>query len=158
VADMNKMREEFEAWIREDSTLPLDRDAYGYSDFTTALMWHAWQAAREALAGQPAQGEAVAWYDGNTFYANTESASMCCADMSKLRPVYYAPPAPVVPRPIQRWPFAESPGEFAQRLRDAMVFFGDALPAIRNVVIENPPTLSRDYLWHLTVAAPEPKP
>ena len=66
-----------------------------------------------------------------------------------------APPAPVVPRPIQRWPFAESPGEFAQRLRDAMVFFGDALPAIRNVVIENPPTLSRDYLWHLTVAAPE---
>lgn len=69
-----------------------------------------------------------------------------------------APPAPAVPRPIQRWPFAESPGEFAQRLRDAMVFFGDALPAIRNVVIENPPTLSRDYLWHLTVAAPEVKP
>lgn len=70
---------------------------------------------------------------------------------------YRTPPAPVVPRPIQRWPFVESPGEFAQRLRDAMVFFGDALPAIRNVVIENPPTLSAEYLAMLA-AAPEMKP
>jgi len=54
------------------------------------------RAIDAALAEQHAQGEAVAWYDGNTFYANTESASMCCADMSKLRPVYYATPAPSV--------------------------------------------------------------
>jgi hypothetical protein len=52
---------------------------------------------REALAQPEQRGEVAAWYDGNKFYANTESASMCCADMSKLRPVYYAPPAPSAP-------------------------------------------------------------
>ncbi len=72
------------------------------------------QDLRAALAQQPAQGEAVAWYDGNTFYANTESASMCCADMSKLRPVYYAPPAPSVSVPVA------PPAAFAEWLRGNM--------------------------------------
>ena len=35
--------------------------------------------------------EPEVWYDGNTFYANEESASMCCADMDKLRPLYARP-------------------------------------------------------------------
>lgn len=44
-------REAFEAWIKADSTLPTDRTEHGYVDMTTALMWHAWQAARkQALA------------------------------------------------------------------------------------------------------------
>lgn len=43
-------REAFEAWVQADSTLPIDRDAHGYADMTTALMWHAWQAAQKASA------------------------------------------------------------------------------------------------------------
>ena len=38
-------REAFEAWIKRDSTLPITRGVWGYTDMTTALMWHAWQAA-----------------------------------------------------------------------------------------------------------------
>ena len=34
------------------------------------------------------QAEPVGWYDGNKFYASKESASMDCADMTKLAPVY----------------------------------------------------------------------
>jgi hypothetical protein len=33
----------------------------------------------------------VAWYDGKKFYANQEAASMCCADMEVLKPLYTAP-------------------------------------------------------------------
>lgn len=36
-------------------------------------------------------GEPVTWYDGETFYANEESASMCCADMDNLIPLYRKP-------------------------------------------------------------------
>lgn len=47
--------------MRADSTLPLDRDAHGYADFTTGLMWHAWQAAQKANApGGAFVGEADA--------------------------------------------------------------------------------------------------
>jgi hypothetical protein len=31
------------------------------------------------------------WYDGNTFYANEESASMGCADMANLKPLFTSP-------------------------------------------------------------------
>mgnify|MGYP003503736101 CR=1 FL=1 len=34
----------------------------------------------------------VAWYDGNKFYANEDSASMCCADMDNLKPVFTSLP------------------------------------------------------------------
>lgn len=33
----------------------------------------------------------IAYYDGNKFYANEESASMCCADMRELKAVYDYP-------------------------------------------------------------------
>jgi len=46
---------------------------------------------------QPAQGEAVAWYDGKNFYGSEEAAICDCADMPNLRAVYYAPPASSVP-------------------------------------------------------------
>ena len=48
-------REAFEAWVRADTTLHLDRDMRGYADMTTELLWHAWQAARAAMApaGEP---------------------------------------------------------------------------------------------------------
>ena len=44
----------FEAWMRSDGTLPLDRDSFDYADFHVALMWHAWEAARSALTAPPA--------------------------------------------------------------------------------------------------------
>lgn len=75
----------------------------------------------------------------------------------ETRTLYTAPPAPVGPRPINRWPFVESPGAFAVRMAEAMRDFGDTLPAVRNVLIENPPTLSAEYLAALA-AAPEVKP
>ncbi|MGH8037159.1 MAG: hypothetical protein ACREPD_05410 [Stenotrophomonas sp.] len=40
-----------------------------------------------------------------------------------------------------QWPFVESPGEFADRLRIALREF-DLLGAVRNVLIENPPALA----------------
>lgn len=40
-----EMRREFEAWVNADSTLKTDRDEWGYSDMTVALLWHAWKAA-----------------------------------------------------------------------------------------------------------------
>lgn len=52
-------REAFERWVKNDSTLPVKRDAHGYADFTVALMWHVWRAARKtnapggALGGEP---------------------------------------------------------------------------------------------------------
>ena len=41
------------------------------------------------------------------------------------------------------WPFVESPGDFAERLRLALAHFnGDCLAAVRNVLIETPPTIA----------------
>ena len=46
------------------------------------------------------------------------------------------------PEPVRRWPFVESPGEFTARLRSALDEFGDLLPAVRCVLIEDPPTFT----------------
>lgn len=51
----DKMQEAFEAWMRVDNTLPLDKDNHGYKDFTTAIMWHVWQAAQKAIAEKPSR-------------------------------------------------------------------------------------------------------
>ena len=46
----------------------------------------------EALVAELAkENKPVAWYDGNKFYANEESASMGCADMANLNPLYTLP-------------------------------------------------------------------
>lgn len=48
---------------------------------------------------------------------------------------------------VKRWPFVESPGEFADRLTHALSMFGGyVLGAVRNVLIENPPQICADYL------------
>ena len=47
--------------------------------------------------------------------------------------------------PVKRWPFVESPGDFAVRLSEALNHFS-LLAAVRNVMIENPPALAADYL------------
>ena len=47
----------------------------------------------EAIVAELAkENEPVVWYDGNKFYANEESASMGCADMANLNPLYLLPP------------------------------------------------------------------
>jgi hypothetical protein len=40
----------------------------------------------------------------------------------------------------RRWPFAETPGEFTNRLASAYNAFGTLLAAVRYVLIEEPPT------------------
>lgn len=46
-------------------------------------------ALKQELADlKAAMGEPVAWYDGNTFYADQYSASICMADMAALSPLY----------------------------------------------------------------------
>jgi hypothetical protein len=48
---------------------------------------------------------------------------------------------------VTRWPFVESPGEFAERLEKALFTFdGYVLGAVRNTLIENPPIISDEYL------------
>lgn len=51
----DKMRDAFEAWMRVDNTLPLDKGDHDYADFTTSLMWHVWQAAQKEIAENPSR-------------------------------------------------------------------------------------------------------
>lgn len=52
VEQMDPDRSAFEAWLRMDSTLPVRLDEHGYTDFTVALMWRAWQAASNQAGSQ----------------------------------------------------------------------------------------------------------
>lgn len=57
--------------------------------------------------------------------------------------------------PQRRWPFAETPGEFTERLREAMQGSGDLLAAVRHVLIERPALV----VPHTPLAAaPAPQP
>lgn len=66
-----------------------------------------------------------------------------CAVRPCQRPATSTAGVPERVRPGEkRWPFVESPAEFTRRLCDARDHFGgDMLAAVRNVLIENPPTL-----------------
>lgn len=74
------------------------------------------------------------------------------------------PPEPMeVAQPVQAqgeavavkcWPFVESPGDFTERFKRALDQFPTYLAALRNVLIENPPTLSADYVSRATSPAP----
>ena len=48
--------------------------------------------AKSLVAELAKENKPVAWYDGNKFYANEESASMACADMANLEPLFTLPP------------------------------------------------------------------
>jgi hypothetical protein len=72
-------REAFEAWVQADSTLPIDRDAHGYADMTTALMWHAWQAAQKANAPG---GALVGESDANAGLGLAGPNSACAHDFA----------------------------------------------------------------------------
>lgn len=75
----NMTRAVFEAWMRADSTLPLDRDVHGYVDFTTALLWHTWQAAQKASAPG---GALVGEVDANSRLGLAGSNSACLHDFA----------------------------------------------------------------------------
>jgi hypothetical protein len=42
--------QEFEQWVAAYSTLPVTRDQHAYTDMTTEMLWHAWQAATKTKA------------------------------------------------------------------------------------------------------------
>ena len=104
--------------------------------------------ARAALAAAPQAPAAPAeateaavkahdWRD-NASYGG-ETCAECGATKGSRRgnaPCTW-PPA----KTAKRWPFLESPGEFTARLETAIRSFGGLLPAVRNVLIEHPPTL-----------------
>lgn len=47
---MDKMREEFEAWIGEYfNGASIERRAHGYNDLLSDALWISWQASRSAL-------------------------------------------------------------------------------------------------------------
>lgn len=64
---------------------------------------------------------------------------------------------PAAPELYRRWPFVEKPGELTQRFAAAMGHTVSAdehspgLGAMRQVLIENPPALSPDYLSAIKV-------
>ena len=51
----------------------------------------------------------------------------------------------------QHWPFIESPGHLAERLAAVSMGPGGLLAGLRTVLIEEPPTISDDYLRHAGV-------
>lgn len=71
-----------------------------------------------------------------------------CAALVDLRsyafhpasPPHATPAAPAGGFVVDGWPFVESPGDFTERLRDAMNIF-PLLGAVRYVLIEDPPTI-----------------
>ena len=121
------------------------------------------RALKTAPAAVPA-GEAVAYLDigvGGYLDLGTEKDA---DELFKLPPGRHMlgiigtygvdgykanPPAAEAHAPVQaapqegerRWPFVESPGEFAERLRVALTQF-PLIGAVRNVLIENPPALA----------------
>lgn len=60
VQEPEDIRAAFEAWMKSDSTLPITTDEHGYTDFTTALLWHAWQAAKTNAPEGASGGESCA--------------------------------------------------------------------------------------------------
>lgn len=64
---------------------------------------------------------------------------------------------PAAPALYRRWPFVEKPGEFTARFAAAMGHIvspdeaSPGLAAMRQVLIENPPALSPDYLSEIKV-------
>ncbi len=110
------MRAAFEAWIKSDSTLPVTRDEHSYADMTTALMWHAWQAAKKASAPEGAlvgggstrdAGPSLAEADhscAHDFVVQPSSGIKLCAHcgLSEVAAHKPAAPAPVALTPAQQ--------------------------------------------------------
>lgn len=75
-------------------------------------------------------------------YVDPEDAAEAFVDDIADKVIAALAPSPSAGVPAKRWPFVESPGDFTIRLRRAHNETGDLLAAVRNVLIENPPTLA----------------
>lgn len=105
-------------------------------------------AKPNAEAGEALINEAILKYFGSPIVADRLHARKgllaqilrdVIARVVDQRP---APASETEKRKVKRWPFVESPGEFADRLTKALGDFdGYVLGAVRNVLIENPPEL-----------------
>lgn len=91
--------------------------------------------------------QCIEWLEANVDASN--HGRRCAAILALLR----ASPSPTSTPGREdvviekRWPFVESPGEFADRLEAALQLFGGyVLGAVRNVLIENPPQLEASRL------------
>ena len=51
--------QEFEKWLSTYSTLSAARDENGYTDMTTEMLWHTWQAATKTKAPEGASDEVI---------------------------------------------------------------------------------------------------
>ena len=55
-------REAFEAWIKRDSTLSVERDGEGYRDMDVYLMWRVWPVAQADAYERAAKVCKDQWY------------------------------------------------------------------------------------------------
>ena len=67
-------REAFEAWVKRDSTLSVERDGEGYRDMDVYLMWRAWRAAQADAFERAAKVCRDQWYAADCVEAIHELA------------------------------------------------------------------------------------
>ena len=96
---------------------------------------------RLSFAAQTTGGTAGPDAELQAAIAQAEEAMSLCA-ASRACDAAQPEPAAV---PVKRWPFVETPGDFAARLAAAVGEFGELLAAVRHVLIENPPTLAAHH-------------
>ena len=58
-AEPEEPAQEFEKWLATYSTLSSARDENGYTDMTTEMLWHTWQAATKTKAPEGASDEVI---------------------------------------------------------------------------------------------------
>ncbi len=67
-------REAFEAWVKLDSTLSIERDGEGYRDMDVYIQWRAWQAAQADAFERAAKVCRDQWYAADCVEAIHELA------------------------------------------------------------------------------------
>ena len=67
-------REAFEAWVKRDSTLSVERDGEGYRDMDVYLMWRVWPVAQADAFERAAKVCRDQWYAADCVEAIHELA------------------------------------------------------------------------------------
>lgn len=121
----------------------IDNVGREYAQYMDDMDAGAWRATLKivdaALTPQPASSAPV-WTAEQIAHVEAEASELLAK--AKQLPAAVESDA----KPVKRWPFVESPGEFADRLTMALNDFnGYVLGAVRNVLIENPPQLEHVF-------------